>query len=247
MIIMAMFITVTILVFIMASIPLTILSLNIGGSVTLGGLPAILELEKPDIVFLQEVHVNTEALDKVVSRHNYKAMCNINTSDERTLGTAFVWRIGVPVTSVNSVVECRLQSAIVAGQLLLNVYAPSGQLAKNARRTFFGSDVFMAIRGVNDGKLPIIGGDFNCILHDEDSPSNQVNKKCPALLDLVNVFNFCDAFRLLHPNVLEYTWFRPNYAPSRLDRFYVPQHLAHKVHVLSHHASLSDHSFVKMV
>ena len=102
---MAMFITVTILVFTMASIPLTILSLNIGGSVTLGGLPAILELEKPDIVFLQEVHVNTEALDKVVSRHNYKAMCNINTSDERTLGTAFVWRIGVPVTSVNSLVS----------------------------------------------------------------------------------------------------------------------------------------------
>lgn len=229
------------------NIQLQVISLNIGASDTLAGLPAILELENPDIVMLQEVHCSTDALNTVLKKYRYKGFCNNCPQDERTLGTAFVWKSHLPVNNINCIELCRLQSCEIYGQTLFNIYAPSGQVAKNDRRTFFGETVFTAIRGATDGKFPIIGGDFNCILQDIDSTSNQVNKKCQALYDLVSTFELSDAFQTLHPGTAEFTWFRPNYSPARLDRFYVPQFLINNVSDVTHHASLSDHCFVKMV
>ena len=228
-------------------VDLNIITLNIGGSATLGGLPVILDLEKPDIVMLQEVHCSTSALNTVLRRYHYQGICNNCPDDERTLGTAIVWKVCLPVENVNCIELCRLQSCEIYGQTFFNIYAPSGQDAKSARRTFFGEDVFVAIRGVTNDKLPVLTGDFNCILQDIDSPSNQVNKRCPALKDLVTVFDLSDAFRTLHPNKVEYTWFRPSYSPARLDRFYVPQYLINNVSSVTHHASLSDHCFGKML
>ena len=65
--------------------------------------------------------------------------------------------------------------------------------------------------------------------------------------DLVSGFNYYDAFRLLKPNVSEYTFYRQNCAPSRLDRFYLPQFSVPFVQDVSHHASLSDHHYVVLV
>ena len=231
----------------MDTINLIILSLNIGGSTTLGGLTPILELENPDIVMLQEVHCSTQVLTSIVRKYGYLCLCNNNPEDEKTLGTAFVWKKSLPVKNVFSVEICRLQTCEIYDQHLFNIYAPSGQEAKSDRREFFGGIVFNAMRGVTNGTIPILGGDFNCILQDIDSAANQVNKKCQALQDLVNVFNICDAFRQIHPYTVEYTWFRPNYSPSRLDRFYVPQQLVNSIVSVSHHASLSDHCFTKLV
>ena len=62
-----------------------------------------------------------------------------------------------------------------------------------------------------------------------------------GLDDLIKGKNFYDIFRVLHPNVKEYTFFRANAAPSRLDRFYLSHDLLHKVSLVEHIASLSDH------
>ena len=231
----------------MDTFDLEILTLNIGGSATLGGLTLILELEKPDIVMLQEVHCSTQVLNTEVSKHGYISNCNNDQTNEKTLGTAFVWKKSLPVKNVFSVELCRLQTCQVYDQYLFNIYAPSGQDAKSERREFFGGTVFNALRGVTDGIIPVLGGDYNCILQNIDAASNQVNKKCQALQDLVHTFNLSDAFRHLHPQEVEYTWFRPNYSPSRLDRFYVPQRLVDGILSVSHHASLSDHCFAKMI
>ena len=90
----------------------------------------------------------------------------------------------------------------------------------------------------------MLGGDFNCILSAQDTERNFNDKKCPALSDLVTGFNYSDAFRLVKPNCQEFTFYRPNSAASRLDRFYVPQFLVPHVQQVSHHASLVDHHYV---
>ena len=93
---------------------------------------------------------------------------------------------------------------------------------------------------------PIIGGDFNSILSPNDTERNFADKKCPALKDLVENFNYTDAYRYICPAGQEYSFSRPNCASSRLDRFYVPPHLVNTVQSVSHHASLGDHKYVVM-
>ena len=83
--------------------------------------------------------------------------------------------------------------------------------------------------------------------HAQDTEKNFADKKCSALKDLVNGFNYSDAFRLLKPNVSEFTFYRRNCAPSRLDRFYVPPFCVPFVQNVSHHASLSDHHYGALI
>ena len=88
------------------------------------------------------------------------------------------------------------------------------------RREDLSLAICKLIRG--SSSYPIIIGDFNCVLSAKDTENNFANKTCPALADLVKGFNYTDAFRIVKPDILEYTSHRPNCAASRLDRFYVP-------------------------
>ena len=45
----------------------------------------------------------------------------------------------------------------------------------------------------------------------------------------------------MHPRVKEFTFFRTNCAPSRLDRFYISHEHLKEVSLIEHVASLSDH------
>ena len=66
-------------------------------------------------------------------------------------------------------------------------------------------------------------------------------KKCPQLSDLVAAKNLKDIFRYMHPRTKEFTFFRTNCAPSRLDRFYLSHQHLQEVNFIEHVASLSDH------
>ena len=80
-----------------------------------------------------------------------------------------------------------------------------------------------------------------------DTENNFEQKKCPVLKELINGFNYSDAFRLIKPNISEFTFHRQKSAASRLDRFYVPQNCVPFVQNVSHHASLSDHHYVVLI
>ena len=69
----------------------------------------------------------------------------------------------------------------------------------------------------------ILGGDFNCVLEqmDIENGTGFNQKKCQQLSDLVATKNLQDIFRHMHPRTKEFTFFRTNCAPSRLDRFYL--------------------------
>ena len=66
-------------------------------------------------------------------------------------------------------------------------------------------------------------------------------KTCVQLSDLVKAKKLQDVFRHCHPNAKEFTFFRANAAPSRLDRFYLSCDMLQGVNLVEHVASLSDH------
>ena len=223
-----------------------ILCLNVANSSTLGGLLSILSIEKPHLVMLQEITLSSEQLSLLVAKYGYKAETNIDINNKNTMGTGLVWKTSLPVSEVYNVIDCRGQLLKLGDYSFLNIYAPSGSQNKQSRRSFFGQEIFILVKGF-DKNIPILGGDFNCILTPKDTEKNFNDKKCPALKELVESFNYSDPYRFLNPSGEEYTFSRPNCAASRLDRFYIPQHLLGNVMSVTHHASLADHKYVVMM
>ena len=218
------------------------LSLNMGAnSVFLGGLIDFLKHFSPDLVMLQEVTVPTDQLDSLVKKLGYAAVCNVNVMDERSIGTAVVYKGGSNTVVIN-VEENRLQKVVWNGIKFLNVYAPSGSDRRFDRRKFFGDTVPKHLREI----LPIILGDMNCITDEMDTERNAGNKLCPMLGQLIETYNLKDGFRILYPNKREYTFFRKEVSAARLDRVYVPNSMANAVFEVEHLASLSDHKLVRL-
>ena len=222
-------------------IALKLMTINTANTSLLGDLLAIIQIENPDIVFLQEISVTSGQLKHKVAKYGYSAEANTDLLNVTSLGTGMIWKSHLPVTSVTSVVHCRIQLACLGPYNLLNIYAPSGSNHRQERRDFFGQEIFNLVRG--SSQYPLIIGDFNCVLSAQDTERNFNDKKCPALNDLVRSFNYADAFRIVKPNAVEYTFHRPKCAASRLDRFYVPQYLLPHVKDVHHHASLVDHHY----
>ena len=218
------------------------LSLNIGLKNDLAGLSTLIRVHRLDIILLQEVRISDEQVDLLVGKHGFKVKVNINEEDPMKPGTAIVWRSSLTVREVLTIVPCRVQCAFIEGYALLNVYAPSGSDKKFERGSLFARDIFQAF-SLHAASKWIFGGDFNCVLKqiDVENGTGFAQKRCPQLADLVKGKNIDDAFRYLHPDAKEYTFFRPCAAPSRLDRFYLSSDLLHRVASVEHVASLSDH------
>ena len=87
-----------------------------------------------------------------------------------------------------------------------------------------------------------IGGDWNCVLSDRDSTSNNFSVS-KALLNTVRTLNLKDVWWLKNRNV-EYTYVRQNYG-SRIDRAYVKDLANNVTNVKVIHVNFSDHSCVR--
>ena len=147
----------------------------------------------------------------------------------------------MPIKQVSAVVPCRVQHARLGSYSILNIYAPSGSDKRVERGLFFAREVFQAF---SIGSFPwILGGDFNCVLEriDIENGAGFNQKKCLQLSELVATKNLRDIFRHRNPRTKEFTFFRTNCAPSRLDRFYISHECLKEVNVIEHVASLSDH------
>ena len=224
------------------------MSFNVGHSSSLAGLRAMLELEWMDIVMLQEVGINESQIETLLAGLDYKAKANIDPENPSKPGTALIWKQDLPFTWVGDVVTCRARLAMLGPYPLVNLYAPSGSDKRGQRKEFFGQDIFRLFRSMGGGQLPIIGGDFNCVLKtiDIENGIGFNSKNCPALEDLVKAFSLADVFRKLNPAKKEFTFLRGNCAKSRLDRFYIPQNLSDALIDVKHIASLSDHRALVM-
>ena len=231
------------------STSLKILSSNVNAcrdAKSRAGILDYLSRHKPDIWLLQEVNVQTDELQSLVEAVGYNASCNIDIENENSRGTAFVWKNEIELSNILIFEECRIHFAQVGRLNLLNIYAPSGQENKAARREFFGQTVFQLYRSFLPN-LPLCGGDFNSILNNIDARNNPNQKKSEDLRNLVEGFNLSDAFRIFYPNLVEYPFHRAESA-SRLDRFYVPQFMLPYVQSVQHLPQpYSDHCTVEII
>ena len=158
-----------------------------------------------------------------------------------------MWRKGIPIEDVSTIVSCRAQVATLGEYRLMNVYAPSGSDKKHERSLFFGEDIFQSLLSDSSGSW-IMGGDFNAILGpmDVERGVGYDQKKFQAQADLVKTANVSDVFRVKHPTLQEFTFHRRGCASSRLDKFFICNNLLSHVQTINHVACLSDHFGVKM-
>ena len=74
-----------------------------------------------------------------------------------------------------------------------------------------------------------------------DTTANFNEKYCKDLDNLLKSFHYKDAYRIQHPNTVEFTFHRASCAPSRLDRVYLPPNLADCLKSTTHQPGLADH------
>ena len=215
-----------------------LISYNVNHSHNLGGLLHQISGSKPDICFLQEVPQSTEELSTLVQRHGYLAYSSLGPQDRP--GVAVIYKINLLVQEILPLDPGYLLLVKLENKInFLNIYAPSGTSKREARRQFFGNTI---LRNISlRANLPILIGDFNCVLSPEDCEYNYKAKTCPALKELVTLFQYTDMFRSLHPQAIEFTFYRPHLSPSRLDRIYAPNNLKELVSSVQHMSLLSDH------
>jgi exonuclease III len=124
---------------------------------------------------MQEVNVNSEELSSLVQPCGYRAECNITLDDENTRGTAIVWKDTIDLKNIFTVEECRVQTAQLGPLNIVNVYAPSGQGNKYPRMELYGQTIMRLYRSAYPS-IPLMAGDFNCILGAKDA-RNRRNRK----------------------------------------------------------------------
>ena len=220
---------------------------NIAGSKRTERIVDVLKSEKPDLLLLQEVTLSTEELKVAIQNTPYNCEANVNVVLPSHPGTAAVWREDLPAPQVTTLVTCQLQAVQIGLQVFFNVYAPSGSENKHARALLFTRDMVPHLLQPQNRVLPVLAGDWNCLLQAQDTTANFPAKFSKDLDQLVKSFKYEDAFRVLHPHTKEFTFHRASCAPSRLDRVYVPPNLKDKIHAVTHQQGLADHLGVCLV
>ena len=215
----------------------SIISNNVNAAFNLAGIIDIIKSQNFDILLLQEVIQNTEELSILVNRHNYKAYCSL-IGDERP-GVGIIFKSNIICEEMLALQPGRILYARFREFSIINIYANSGNPGRLERNIMFSETLPRNLKPRNI--LPIIMGDFNCIINACDTTENYVQKQCIPLKDLVNLFKYKDSFNHVNPGIQEYTYHRRGVAPSRLDRAYIPEHLVGELEEAYHQATLSDH------
>jgi exonuclease III len=203
---------------------------------------------RPDILFLQETHVDSMVLaNSIESKLDGKIYWSL--TNNRGKGVAIY---------INKSLDCRIENfrfdsfgryvyldAFFENHAfrLVNVYTPTNP---KERKEFFNNlyPTIICARPI------ILGGDFNCVsnlaLDKQGGNINRGKEGWQELSTLIQDFDLVDAYRSIHPIDKEYTWSRQNVS-CRLDRFYVSKTLLYALkdvrHVL---CSNSDHKFVTL-
>ena len=174
------------------------------------------------MVLCQEVVVDEEQLNVIVGPWGYRA--RVSKMEYGGLGLATVFRTEIEADiEVIGVEGGRIQEVYIQQLVLLNVYGPSGNSSTLSMRKFFGENLFNIIRG---GMIPIMGGDWNCVILEKYAEVNFADKRCPVLKELIREKGFVDAWDNKHPMEEGYTFERPGVSRVRLDRWYLPNEMA---------------------
>ena len=217
-----------------------IISLNINHTNQMSSIVDLLKTESPHILFLQECPLNSLQLNEIVERLGYIAFSSLNfATPVPQPGVAAIYLKTLPISEIMILEPGRLLLIETFEYSFINIYAPSGSNNKHSRNIMFGETLPRSL--ISKKVMPILIGDFNCVISPLDCEENFRNKNCVALTDLVKTFTYHDIYRTLYPNKIEYSYFSANSTPSRLDRAYLPERAINNVNFVSYKQSLSDH------
>ena len=241
-------------IFVKIFIPLTftelvIITLNINGlnnPIKQRQLVNFINYHKIDILILQEHNIRDEK--KICNDLQDACIVDINLAIASKGGTAVLVNRKSPIQILSS--EKSADSRIMSVKFkyydeiyhLINIYAHSGTGNNAERDHLFNNELMYYLR--HNLQRTIIGGDFNCVLSERDTTSQdtQISK---ALLNLVRTLNFKDLWHVKHRDI-KYTYIRENYG-SRIDRFYAKELAKFIKSTEVYNVSFSDHLCVKAV
>ncbi len=226
---------------------------------------AVLNLD-PDVLCLQEIKAKAEQLtiDEIeipgyrhlwnsAQRPGYSGVATyVKTKlDERVMATGF------------DMAEFDIEGRVIRTEFqdfsLFNIYFPNGQRGQERvdyKLRFYAKLLEICKEDHKNGKRIIITGDFNTAHNEIDLANPKENSKVSGFLpeerrwiDLFLDNGFCDAYRLLYPEKVQYTWWTYRFTARergigwRLDYFLVSKDLMNQVKSVIIHDQVfgSDH------
>ena len=227
---------------------LVIISININGMNEVGKQNQIINFMKynnVDILLIQEHNIRGPG--KICKDLSEFCFISLNYANCHKGGTAILINKKLPFKLLSE--EKSGDSRIISMKIklydqmihLINIYAHSGKEKTADRDRLFNNDLLYYLR--NSLQNTLIGGDWNCVLSERDSTSEEVVVS-KSLLNTVRTLNLKDAWHLKHKNI-EYTYVRNNYG-SRIDRFYVKDMAKFVTNIKTIHVNFSDHSAVSL-
>ena len=212
----------------------------------------------PDILCLQELKAKTEQLkDDEISIPGYEFLWNsaqrpgysgVGTYFRQ--GTNFVEnKLGFGIEEFD--IEGRIIQTNIKDLILFNVYFPNGQRGQDRvdyKLRFYAKLLDICKTEHAQGKNIVITGDFNTAHNEIDLANPKENQKTSGFLPEERAWidkflqnGFTDAFRVLYPEKVQYTWWtyrfnaRPRGIGWRLDYFLVTnQFMPHVNDVVIH-------------
>ena len=121
---------------------INIITLNVGLSSTFAGICTLATINNVDIILLQEVRGCSDELNSIMGKLGFECEVNVNKENPSKPGTAIAWRRTLLIKEVFTLLDCRLQVALLGKVAIINLYAPSGTDKKHQRELFFSRDVF---------------------------------------------------------------------------------------------------------
>ena len=120
---------------------INIFSLNVGMSSSLAGVISLVQSERLDLLFLQEIKLSGPEIEAQLP--GFCAIANIDPECSSKPGSAIAWRSALPVENVCPLSAGRLQVARLGPYHLVNIYSPSGSDKKGKEKISFQMMFFM--------------------------------------------------------------------------------------------------------
>lgn len=185
-----------------------------------------------DIIFMQEV-----AFENFAFINSHKALINISPDGK---GTGVLLRNNIEYSDLIMNTNGRITSLCIDNLNFINIYAHSGSGFKKERDQLFTVDTLIHFK---EGRENVMLGDFNCIIHTEDSNS-AVKNISTGLKNLISSMNFIDVEKKIKGNDTFFTFYR-NGSKSRLDRIYASKYFCDSVtKIETKPTAFSDHHCV---
>jgi exodeoxyribonuclease III len=185
------------------------------------GFKETIKLLDPDILCLQEIKVKTDQLsEEDMDLPGYSAIWNSAERPGYSGVAVFLKESEFENQSGLGIEEFDIEGRVILLHLkdfsLFNIYFPNGQRGQERvdyKLRFYAELLKICDEMHRKGRKIIITGDFNTAHNDIDLANPKENAETSGFLPEERIWidhflehNFVDAFRELHPNKVQYSW-----------------------------------------